>query len=39
TKPVVIEKKDKIPQLASFAIRDMGRTIGAGVCIDVVPLK
>ncbi len=37
TKPFVIEKKEKIPQMASFAIRDMGRTIGAGVCIDVVP--
>jgi elongation factor 1-alpha len=37
TKPLVIEKRDTIPQLASFAIRDMGMTIGAGVCIDVVP--
>ena len=35
TKPLVIEEKKKIPQLASFAIRDMGQTIGAGVCIEV----
>jgi elongation factor 1-alpha len=36
TKPLVIEKKDEIPQMATFAIRDMGMTIGAGICIDVV---
>jgi elongation factor 1-alpha len=35
TKPLVIEEKKKIPQLASFAIRDMGQTVGAGVCIEV----
>ena len=35
TKPFVIEEKKKIPQLASFAIRDMGQTVGAGVCIEV----
>jgi elongation factor 1-alpha len=36
-KPLVIEKKDEIPQLASFAIRDMGLTVGAGVVIEIVP--
>lgn len=36
-KPLVLEKKDEIPQLSSFAIRDMGLTVGAGVVIDIVP--
>jgi len=35
-KPVVIEKKSDIPKLSSFVIRDMGQTVGAGVCIDIV---
>jgi elongation factor 1-alpha len=35
TKPMVIEEKKKIPQMSSFAIRDMGQTIGAGVCIEI----
>jgi len=39
TKPLVIEKVSDIPQLARFAIRDMGMTIAAGVCIDVVKAK
>lgn len=34
--PLCIEKQSEIPQLAKFAIRDMGRTVAAGVCIDVV---
>ncbi len=32
-KPMVIETNDDIPQLARFAIRDMDRTVGAGMCI------
>ncbi|MCX6815658.1 MAG: translation elongation factor EF-1 subunit alpha [Candidatus Aenigmarchaeota archaeon] len=36
TKPVVIEKQSEIPQLARFAIRDMGQTVAAGICIDTV---
>ncbi|MEM2977792.1 MAG: translation elongation factor EF-1 subunit alpha [Candidatus Hadarchaeales archaeon] len=39
TKPLVIEKVSDIPQLARFAIRDMGMTIAAGVCIDLVKAK
>ncbi|NIA03850.1 MAG: translation elongation factor EF-1 subunit alpha [Nitrospiraceae bacterium] len=35
-KPLVIEKMSEIPQLARFAVRDMGRTIAAGMCIDYV---
>lgn len=35
-KPVVIETKDTIPQLARFAIRDSGKTVAAGQCTEVV---
>lgn len=34
-KPLVIEPKSENPEMASFAIRDMGKTVAAGVCIDV----
>ena len=33
--PMVIEEKDEIPQMSRFAIRDMGQTVGAGLCIEV----
>jgi elongation factor 1-alpha len=36
TRPLVIEKNEDVPQLSKFAIRDMGRTVAAGMCIDVV---
>lgn len=36
TKPLVIEKASEIPHMASFAIRDAGNTVAAGICIDVV---
>jgi len=36
TKPFVIEKQSEFPELARFAIRDMGTTVAAGVCLDVV---
>lgn len=39
TKPFVIEKQADFPELARFAIRDMGQTIAAGVCLDVVKAK
>lgn len=35
TRPMVIEPSKKIPQLGRFAIRDMGQTVAAGVCLDV----
>jgi len=35
TKPMVIEKASDFPQLGRFAIRDMGQTVAAGMCIDV----
>ncbi|OYT42525.1 MAG: translation elongation factor EF-1 subunit alpha [Candidatus Aenigmarchaeota archaeon ex4484_224] len=38
-KPLVIEKQSEFPQLARFAIRDMGITVAAGVCLDVVKAK
>ena len=39
TQPVSIEKQSDFPQLAKFAIRDMGKTVAAGICTDLVPLK
>ena len=36
TKPLIIEKQADMPELARFAIRDMGQTVAAGICIDVV---
>ncbi len=38
-KPMVIEKQSEFPQLARFAIRDMGMTIAAGICLDVEKAK
>ncbi len=38
-KPMVIEKQSELPELARFAIRDMGMTVAAGVCLDVVKAK
>lgn len=35
TKPMVIEKAKDFPQLGRFAIRDMGVTVAAGMCIDI----
>ena len=36
TKPLIIEKQSDMPELARFAIRDMGQTVAAGICIDTV---
>lgn len=36
TQALVLEKKDEIPQMANFAIRDSGSTVAAGMCIDLV---
>lgn len=38
-RPFVIEKQSDFPELARFAIRDMGITVAAGVCLDVVKAK
>lgn len=38
-RPMVIEKQSEFPELARFAIRDMGMTVAAGVCLDVVKAK
>ncbi|MCX6694167.1 MAG: translation elongation factor EF-1 subunit alpha [Methanomicrobiales archaeon] len=35
TQPMVIETTKEIPQLGRFAIRDMGQTIAAGVCMAI----
>ena len=37
SKPMVIEPVKEIPQLGRFAIRDMGTTVAAGMCMSVVP--
>ncbi len=39
TKPMIIEKNSEIPQMARFAIRDMGQTIAAGLCQELVEKK
>jgi elongation factor 1-alpha len=39
TKPMVIEKIKDIPHMGRFAIRDMGQTVAAGMCIDLVLAK
>jgi len=36
SRPMVIERIKEIPQMGRFAIRDMGSTIAAGMCIDLV---
>ena len=35
TKPMAIEVKDNFPELCRFAIRDMGKTVAAGMCIAI----
>ena len=39
TRPMVIESAKKIPQLGRFAIRDMGQTVAAGICLEVEEAK
>ncbi len=36
TQPLAVEKQSDFPQLAKFAIRDMGKTVAAGIIIDLV---
>ena len=35
TKPMSIEQMDTFPELSRFAIRDMGKTVAAGVCLKI----
>ena len=35
-KPVIIEPQSKNPYLSRFAVRDAGKTVASGVCIEVV---
>jgi elongation factor 1-alpha len=35
TRPMVIERAKDFAELGRFAIRDMGQTVGAGVCIEI----
>lgn len=39
TKPMVIENIKDIPHMGRFAIRDMGQTVAAGMCIGIDPAK
>ncbi|MBU5557904.1 MAG: translation elongation factor EF-1 subunit alpha [Candidatus Aenigmatarchaeota archaeon] len=39
SRPLVIESAKNIPELGRFAIRDMGMTVAAGICLDVVKAK
>ena len=36
TRPLIIETQKEFPQLARFAVRDMGQTVAAGVCLEKV---
>jgi elongation factor 1-alpha len=36
TQPIALEKQADFPQLAKFAIRDMGKTVAAGIVIETV---
>ncbi|MET1128164.1 MAG: translation elongation factor EF-1 subunit alpha [Thermoproteota archaeon] len=38
-KPMVVEKYSDFPQLGRFAMRDMGKTVGIGVVMEVKPAK
>ena len=35
TKPLAIEEQSKFKPLARFAIRDMGATVAAGMCLKI----
>ena len=37
--PLVIETQDTFPKLSQFAIRDLGRTIGAGKCLRIKEIR
>jgi elongation factor 1-alpha len=34
---MVIEPVKELPQMGRFAVRDMGQTIAAGMCISIKP--
>ncbi|MEM2707594.1 MAG: translation elongation factor EF-1 subunit alpha [Candidatus Pacearchaeota archaeon] len=38
-KPLVIETQKTNPYMSRFAIRDAGRTVAAGMCIEITPKK
>ena len=35
TRPIAIERSKDIPHMSRFAIRDMGTTVAAGLCLDI----
>ena len=36
---MVMEEAKNIPPMGRFAIRDMGQTVAAGLCLNVTPAK
>ncbi|ACP36022.1 translation elongation factor EF-1, subunit alpha [Sulfolobus islandicus Y.G.57.14] len=38
-KPLCVEKYNEFPPLGRFAMRDMGKTVGVGIIVDVKPAK
>jgi len=38
-KPLCVEKYNEFPPLGRFAMRDMGKTVGVGIIVDVKPVK
>ena len=39
TKPMCLENAKEIPQMGRFAIRDMGQTVAAGLCLNITEAK
>ncbi len=39
TKPLVVESMKEFPELARFAVRDMGMTVAAGIVLEVTPAE
>ena len=39
TKPMCLENAKEIPQMGRFAIRDMGQTVAAGLCLNITAAK
>ena len=37
TRPLSIERSKDIPHMARFAVRDMGTTVAAGLCLEIEP--
>lgn len=38
-RPIVMERMKDIPSLSNFILRDMGTTVAAGICVDLIPMR